>query len=147
MPFNPTNDVHLPIHHPPPRFQSNELVPHTPSFKMLPLSPLTFPILITSNPITSHVPASPPPEDGLQQQFRKFVIKSPCPEEAFCFQITWCLILRTPSCRLPFGWSDVVVLNQTRNQGSLKATLEWPLQKRHWGWFIIFKHVIIQYFI
>ncbi len=28
-----------------------------------------------------------PPEDELQQQIRKFVTKSPCPDEAFYFQI------------------------------------------------------------
>ncbi len=37
--------------------------------------------------VCSYVPASPhsiiPPEDELQHQLRKFVNKSPCPEEAF----------------------------------------------------------------
>ncbi len=41
---------------------------------------------MTGNHITSYVPVSPPPEDELQQQLRKFVTKSPSPDEAFYFQ-------------------------------------------------------------
>ncbi len=48
------------------------------------------------------------PEDELQQQFRKFVNKPPCPEEAFCLQISYKqLKLRA----LPYAVSSKV-LNQ-----------------------------------
>ncbi len=53
----------------------------------MPHSPL-FPLYINNQQPQSLLCTSiTPPEDDLQHQIQKCVMKSPCPEEAFCFQI------------------------------------------------------------